>query len=75
MQNKLPNMINRFTAWEGILFAIGILLTTCIPLLVNGHYLPIPDFWGGFLGGLGIGIMIALLIRVTRRKREEQQKL
>ena len=30
---------------------------------------------GGFLGGLGIGIMIALLIRVTRRKREEQQKL
>ncbi len=67
-------MINHFTKWERILFGIGILLSTSIPFLVNNHYLPIPDFLGGFIGGLGIGVMIAIFIRVARRKKEEQGK-
>ena len=67
-------MLNNFTKWERILFAIGILLATTIPFLVNGHYFPIPDFFGGFLGGLGIGLMIALIMRVRKRMKVGAQK-
>ena len=67
-------MINRFTKWERALFVLGILLTTTVPFLVNGRYLPIPDFWGGFLGGLGIGILIAILMRVRKRMKKEKNK-
>jgi len=65
-------MINRFTKWERILFGIGILLSTTVPFLVIGHYLPIPDSLGGFIAGLGIGVMIAVFIRVARRKKQQQ---
>jgi hypothetical protein len=63
-------MLKHFTISERILFALGILISTTVPFLVNGHYLPIPDFLGGFLGGLGIGVMIAIFIRVARRKKQ-----
>jgi hypothetical protein len=61
-------MLNNFTKWELALFILGLLLTTTVPFLINGRYLPIPDFWGGFLGGVGIGILIAIIMRVRKRK-------
>jgi hypothetical protein len=63
-------MIRYFTTNERILFAAGILLSCGVPFLVNGHYLSISDFWGGVLGGIGIGVMIGIFIRVARRKKD-----
>jgi len=60
-------MLNQFTKPERIAFAIGILLTTGVPFLIRQHYLVVPDLWGGFLAGLGLGVMIAIFIRVRRR--------
>ena len=67
-------MLRYFTTNERILFAIGILLGTGVPFLFNNHYLPFSDFWGGVLGGIGVGVMIGIFIRVARRKKENSPK-
>jgi hypothetical protein len=63
-------MLRYYTTTERILFAIGLLLSVGVPFLVNGHYLPISHFWGGVLGGVGIGVMIGIFLRVARRRKQ-----
>ena len=58
--NKLPNPELR-------IISAGLLLVT-VPFLVN-NWVPIPDFIRGILMGVGVGLEVVGLIRMTRRRR------
>jgi len=51
-----------------ILFSIGILLSTSIPF-IHVQFPGIPDFLIGSLSGIGLGLMIAVMIKQKRKKR------
>jgi hypothetical protein len=57
------------SSWKSLLFAIGILLTTIVPMLAYKHYIAIPDFWLGFVIGTGIILMSAVVILLILKAR------
>jgi hypothetical protein len=50
------------------LFALGVLLSTCTPFL-HQQYPAMPDFLAGSLQGIGIGLLIGVLIRMRKAKK------
>jgi hypothetical protein len=63
MKNK------RFPLTERLLIAIGLLMTTT-PLLLK-HYTTIPDFFLGFIVGIGLALEITAFIRLKRAKNAQ----
>jgi hypothetical protein len=53
-----------------ILLGIGLLLNSTAALVKD--YLPVPDFFRGFMAGLGLGLMIFGLIRMRNSRRSEK---
>jgi len=60
MKNK------KFPLTERLLIAIGLLMTT-VPQLIK-YYIAIPDFFLGFIVGLGLALEITAFIRLKRAK-------
>ena len=53
---------NTGSNWKSLLFAIGILLVTIVPMLAYKKYIVITDFWLGFIIGTGIILMSAIAV-------------
>lgn len=57
------------TRREQLLICIGLLLVTT-PTLIN-DWIKLPDFFRGLLAGLGLGLEIAGLVLIARRKKNQ----
>ncbi|MEQ8424145.1 MAG: hypothetical protein RIA63_05505 [Cyclobacteriaceae bacterium] len=62
--------MNGLTKKQIGLFIAGI-LTSNVTFFIR-HFLDVNDFVDGVLKGIGIGLMILVLVRVSRQKKLEQ---
>jgi len=63
MKNK------KFPLTDRLLITIGLLMTT-LPQLIK-HYIAVPDFFLGFIVGVGLALEITAFIRLKRFKNTE----